>query len=404
MGAAIDDELFHRETLQLIDQLMAADTERELVKTVAALRAAGHPLGRVHHALEQVRLRRKAQKKFGEFAHSMLFTERGLEQATRLQVAAHHAGRFRDAGITSVADLGCGIGADSMAFAALGLTVLAVEKDPLTAAAASYNLASFDTVTVVNGDLLDTDLGHIEGLWLDPARRNDTSRLSKPTDWSPTLTEAFALAALKPTGIKLAPGMDRALIPDNVEAQWVSVAGEVVEMVLWWGLLATKNVTRSALLITQAGTFRMENPVDSTDAPTAELGRYLYEPDGAVIRARLIGDLARKIDGWMLDPTIAYISSNELVDTPFAQAFEVEQVLPLKTRELTKWAVAHEVGELEIKKRGVDIDPASLRSQLSLSGSQKKTLILTRAGGKKIAIATRRVQRDSLGQEKTPGD
>lgn len=383
---------------------MGADTETEVVRTVTALRAAGHPLGRVHHALEQVRLRRKAQKKFGEFARSMLFTEPGLEQATRLQVAAHHAGRFRDAGIISVADLGCGIGADSMAFAALGLTVLAVEKDPLTAAVASYNLASFDTVTVVNGDLLDTDLSHIEGLWLDPARRNDNSRLTRPTDWSPTLTDAFALAAHKPSGIKLAPGMDRALIPDNVEAQWVSVAGEVVEMVLWWGLLARQDVSRSALLITQTGTFRMESLGDSTDAPTAELGRYLYEPDGAVIRARLIGDLARKIDGWMIDSTIAYISSNKLADTPFAQAFEVEQVLPLKTRELAKWAVAHEVGELEIKKRGVDIDPASLRNQLLLAGSEKKTLILTRAGGQKIAIATRRVQRDSLGQEKTPGD
>ena len=55
----------------------------------------GHSPGLVAAVLTQAKLRSKAQAKFGPFADRMLFTEAGLEQATRLPVAARHAGRFR---------------------------------------------------------------------------------------------------------------------------------------------------------------------------------------------------------------------------------------------------------------------------------------------------------------------
>ena len=385
------EELFQPETLRLIDELEADSTPSDIVRTISRLRAAGHPQERIHHALEQVRLRRKARTKFGEFSAQMLFTEHGLEQATRLGVAAHHAGRFRAAGINSVADVGCGIGADAMACASLGIRVLAVEKDPLTAAVASYNLSPFDNAQVLCGDGMSVDLSGWDGVWLDPARREGASRLHDPSDYSPRLDDAIALAQMRPSGIKLAPGMDRDLIPDTVEAQWVSDGGEVVEMVWWFGELKKEGVSRSALVISESGAHTMEAPADSPDAEVAELGQYLYEPDGAVIRARLIGDLVRSLQGGMLDPSIAYFSSADYHPTPFAQCFEVEQVLPAKIKELSRWAKEHEVGTLEIKKRGIDIDPAELRRKLPLRGESSKTLILTRVAGKKVAIATKRV-------------
>jgi len=93
----------------------------------------------------------------------------------------------------------------------------------------------------------------------------------------------------------------------------------------------------------------------------------------------------------MIDPSIAYFSSADYHPTPFAQCFEVEQVLPAKVKELSRWAKEHEVGTLEIKKRGIDVDPAELRRKLPLRGESSKTLILTRVAGKKVAIATKRV-------------
>ena len=86
------EELFQPDTLALIEQLEADHTPEDLVRTISRLRSAGHPQQRVHHAVEQVRLRRKARAKCGEFASSMLFTENGLEQATRLSVAGQPPG------------------------------------------------------------------------------------------------------------------------------------------------------------------------------------------------------------------------------------------------------------------------------------------------------------------------
>ena len=59
---------------------------------------------------DAAKLREQAVAKFGPFAAHMVFTRAGLEQATRMNVAALHAGRFAGAGIRSVADLGCGLG------------------------------------------------------------------------------------------------------------------------------------------------------------------------------------------------------------------------------------------------------------------------------------------------------
>src|SRR5690606_37914749 len=179
----------------------------------------------------------------------MLFTPEGLGQASRLQVAARHAGCMARAGMTSVADLGCGIGADALAFASLGLRVVAVERDEVTAAIAAYNLATFPEARVVHGDALEKEPADVDALWFDPALRGGGRRLADPTDWSPPLDAVFARAAERPSGIKLGPALDHALLPEGVEAQWVSVDREVVELVVWTGALAREGVGRSALLL-----------------------------------------------------------------------------------------------------------------------------------------------------------
>ena len=383
--------LLHRDTLALADELAEMDTVPDMVKLVSDLKKAGHPQERIHHALEQVRLRRKARAKLGPFAARMLFTEAGLEQATRLQVAAHHAGRFQQAGLHHVADLGCGLGVDSMALAALGTNVTAVEHDELTAALAAYNLAPFDNTHVIHADALGADLTGIDGIWLDPARRSNGKRLNDPSQWSPTLNEAFSLAEKLPAGIKLAPGIDRDLLPPDAEWQWVSVEGETVEVVVWTGALARPGVGRSALVISGDTAHELTSPSDSVDEPVGALGKYLFEPDGAIIRARLIGDLARQLGGRMVSPDIAYITTDSPDHSPFASGFTIHQVLPYKLAELKKWVRAENVGVVEIKKRGVDVDPAALRKSLPLKGSNEATLIITRVAGKRVALVASRL-------------
>ena len=146
------DRLLTPQGFALLRSLEAQDLKSDPIKLIEKLRKAGHDPELVSQVLTQLKLRSRATSKFGEFAEQMLFTEPGLEQATRLSVAAHHAGRFLEARVSYVTDLGCGIGADALAFAAAGLKVVGVERDEATAALASFNLASFENAAVVHGD------------------------------------------------------------------------------------------------------------------------------------------------------------------------------------------------------------------------------------------------------------
>jgi hypothetical protein len=382
------------EGLTLLDETEAAGIT-DVARAVSRLRAAGHSADLVSAVVGQARLRERAAGKFGPFADRMLFTRAGLEQATRLEIAARHAGRFRDAGLHSVADLGCGIGGDALGFAGIGLRVHAVEADEVTAAIAAYNLAPFgDSVTVSHGRAEDADLSTADAAWLDPARRTsghtETVRV-RAEDYTPSLDWAFDLATRMPTGIKLGPGFERDLVPDDVEAQWISVDGSTVELVLWSGALARPGIARAALVVRAGQAAELTAGADAEDEPVRALGAFVHEPEGAVIRARLIGDVARSLESGMLAPGIAYLTGDAAVTSPFVSTFRVRETLPADVRGLARALHERGIGRLEIKKRGIDLDPAKLRTSLKLRGDEEATLLLTRVGRARLAILADRV-------------
>ena len=389
--------LLTTEGLRLTDEIGPLTSTSDVAAVVSRLRAAGHSADLVSAAVGQARLRTRAAAKFGPFADRMLFTRAGLEQATRLEVAAHHASRFRAAGLTRVADLGCGIGGDALALAGVGLEVQAVDADEVTAALAAYNLAPFGA-RVTHGRAEDADLSEVDGVWLDPARRtaghSETSRTS-PDDWSPSLEWAFALAERMPVGMKLGPGLDRSLLPADVEAQWVSVDGSTVELVLWSGVLARPGIRRAALVLRDGSAHELTAAADAEDVPVRELGAFLHEPEGAVIRARLIGDAARTLEAGMVADSIAYLTGDAPVTSPFVRSFRIRETLPLKVPAINAALRTRGIGTLEIKKRGVDIDPAQFRRSLTLRGDAAATLILTRLGtgpkARRVALLADRV-------------
>lgn len=396
------------EGLRLLDDVTALESSLDIVAHVPRLRKQGFDAGLVAAVVTQARLRHKARGKFGEFADRMLFTQAGLEQATRLSVAAHHASRFARAGFTRVADLGCGIGGDALALASLSLAVHAVDADEVTATLAAFNLAPFESCTVEQSLAENVDLASYNALWFDPARRsaghNSTGRLTDPSEWSPNLEWVFERAGEKPSGIKLGPGFPLEMIPRElgaspVEAQWIDIGGETVELVLWAGALARAGVGRAALVIAPdssgGGYHELTAAGESIDPEVGELGAFIYEPHGAVIRARLIGDLARSLDAHALDENIAYLSADAHTPTPFADAFRVLDTFPVDPKKISPALAEHNIGTLEIKKRGVDIDPAVFRTKLKLRGENAATLLLMRRGvgarSQRVAILAERV-------------
>lgn len=383
------------EGLRLLDEVGPIGSTDDAARAVSRLRAAGHSPDLVSAVVGQARLRVRGEAKFGPFAARMLFTRAGLEQATRLPIAARHAGRFRAAGFTHVADLGCGIGGDALGLAGLGIGVRAVDADEVTAAIAAYNLAPFgEGATVAHARAEDVGLDDVDAVWLDPARRSaghgETRRLAAD-EWSPSLDWVFALLQRLPGGVKLGPAFDRDRIPDEVEAQWISADGSTIELVLWSGALARDGVRRAALVVRGDEAWELTGPADAADVEQRALGAYVHEPDGAVIRARLIGDVARALDAGMLAPGMAYLTSDAALTSPFVSTFRVRESLPADTKKLAQALRTRGIGTLEIKKRGVDVDPAALRKKLSLKGDGSATLLLTRIGSQRIALLADRV-------------
>ena len=384
------------EGLRLLDETPPVVTSADVAREVTRLRAAGHSPDLVSAVVGQARLRARATEKFGRLAARMLFTRAGLEQSTRLQVAALHAGRFRDAGLESVADLGCGIGGDALGLAGIGLSVLAVDADEVTSAIAAYNLAPVgSTVEVRHARAEDVDLSGSASVWLDPARRTaghtETSRLTRPEDYSPSLDWAFDLASRKSTGIKLGPGFDRDRLPAFAEAQWITVDGSTLELVLWSGALARPGITRAALVMTGSQSHELTAAADSADEPVHPLGAFLHEPAGSVIRARLVGEVARALEAGPIAPGIAYLTGDTALTSPFVSSFRVREQLPADVKKLARALRERGIGRLEIKKRGVDVDPAVLRTKLGLKGDASATLLLTRVGGTRVAVLADRV-------------
>ncbi|MFG1926210.1 methyltransferase domain-containing protein [Cryptosporangium sp. NPDC048952] len=379
--------------------LSGAATQGDPLASATRLRAAGHDPHLVSLALTQQRLRRSAAVKLGSDAAVMLFTDDAVEQATRSSVAGRRASRLARSGARRVVDLGCGAGSDLIALARAGLDVTGVERDPVTAAVAAANVAALgfaDRARVICADATSVELDGYDAAFLDPARRAGGRRVFDPDAYSPPWSFLLSVAARIPrTVVKVAPGLDHDRIPPGAEAEWVSERGDVLEAALWFGPLA-ESPRRATLLsgasspaASGAGGAPAAGEITGSgerEASVGEIGDYVYDPDGAVIRAHLVAELADRIEGRLLDPAIAYLTTDSPHTTPFARGYRVEDVLPFGVKRLRAELARRGVGRLEIKKRGTAVTPEQLRPQLKLNGPNAATLVLTRVSGAPIAL------------------
>ena len=338
---------------------------------------------RVAAALTQVELRRRGAAKFGDLATRMFFTPDGLEQATRLPVARHRAARLAAASTATLVDLGCGIGGDLVATASAGIIVAGLDLDPLSVAVAEANLTALGLAgAVMVADATTVDTTPFDVAYADPARRSARGRTWSVDDWLPPWSFVEQLLR-RDACVKVAPGIPHELVPDGVEAEWVSDHGEVKEAALWSGRLAT--TARRATVIGDGGLATLTDE-DDPGAGTRDVGGFLYEPDGAVIRAGLVTAVAAGVEGGLVDEHIAYVTSDATYRTPFARGYRVLEQLPYREKQLRAALRERSIGTLTIKKRGVSIVPDELRQRLALRGDRTATLVLTRVAGRGAAL------------------
>lgn len=335
--------------------------------------------------LQQARLRARAGSKHPA-GDRMWWTQEALEQASSAVVARWRAERY---GAEAVLDLGCSVGGDLVALAARG-PAQGVDLDEARLLLARANLVELGLpAAVARADALSLPLGG-RHVFADPARRRSGRRALAPRSWSPPLPALLAAAQhARALGVKAAPGLDHDALPDDLEVEVVSVAGEVKEAVLWAGDART-GARRAAVLLPEghrlvAGDVRPE---------VGPVRRFLLDADGAVVRAHVVAELAAQVGGTLLDPTIAYITADEPVPTAYGSWYEVLEHLPFALKPLRERLRAHDAGSLVVKKRGTAVEPEVLRAQLRLRGSRTVTVVLTRVAGRQTALVVRPVKRE----------
>lgn len=366
----------------LAEAAMCDLSDAARLRTITRLRR-GAPADLATAALETAILRQRARAKFAG-ASTMYFTREALEQATAELVARHRAARFR--GCEQVVDLGCGIGGDSLALAREA-RIIGVERDPLRLAMARENARALGIggrTDWVRGDIDGGGPVLAEAAFVDPVRRTaDGRRVFDADAYDPPLRDVLGWRGrFRSMAVKVAPGIrdeDVAELPGEVE--FVAEGNDLKEAVLWIGAVAGEG--RRATLLPSGATLAA---VVEAPAASAPVGRVLYEPNAAVIRAHLIGTLARMLDAWQIDPTIAYLSADKVRPTPFARAWMVEAVLPFGVDRVRRHLRSLGVGRVTVKKRGSPLEPEAFARLLRLRGREERTVVLTRELGRPVAL------------------
>ncbi len=343
-------------------------------------------------ALTLARLRERAAAKFARADH-MVFTPDALEQASSESVSAWRASCFGRAGYTRIADLGCSIGGDTLALAALpGTYVVGLDRDPLRLRMARVNLAAYERgAGLVQADLRDPlPLQGVPAAFFDPARRSGGRRVYAVRDVIPPL-DTLTRWSFAAWAAKLAPGVDLDELAPYTDAgagvAFVSLDGALKEAVLWGGELGFAG--RMAVRVAP-GAAPLELASRGDPAPPLSQPRaYLYEPDPAVIRAGVFGELAAQVEQPLarLDEQIAYLTGDARVETPWLRAWPVLDWLPFNLKRLRAALRARGVGRVTVKKRGSPIAPETLIRKLKLGGDgDAAVVVLTQIAGQHSAI------------------
>jgi hypothetical protein len=351
-------------------------------------------------AVEQVRLRRRAAGKLDRAAELWLAPSL-LEQASGDVTARHRARRFRQ--WHQVADLCCGLGVDALALAAHA-RVTAVDREPLALALTAANAEVCglrERIEVRRGEV-PADAPEVPAAWVDPGRREGGTRTRRLGSMSPTLAEALSLRNwIGSLGIKLSPAsadveLDTELRGIPHEREFLSVGGECRELAVWLGELAEAGVSRRATVLSADGAVEElagdPRPYQEVRAP----GSWLLEPDAAVIRAGLVGNLAERLGAWAVDERLAYLSADAVPETRLARAYRIQAPEPFSLKALAARLRGLDAGDVVLKTRGTAATPEVLRQQLRRVLKQgrpqcRPVVFVTRLGDRPMMILGERV-------------
>lgn len=355
----------HAAEISALDLEMSKKTQLE---DVAKLRAQFGEHGRV--VAELLKARRSAK-----LPGRWLMDGESVQQATALPVARYRARLLAEFGVSLVQDVTCSIGTEGAAMHSACISYFGSDLDRVRLEMARYNVPEghffqADALTVTST---------ADVIVADPARRAGGRRITHPDQLLPPLPDLVD-AHHGELAVKCAPGLDFNQWEGLVVVS--SLAGGVKEACLYTPGLGSG---RRAVMISATGEVDVLDGQDfrTEDLPeSGEIGSFIIDPDGAVVRAGLVRHYGARHGLHQLDHRIAYLTGESI--PAGASGFPFLEKVPLKS--LKSVLHARGAGAVEILVRGLDIDPDQLRKKLKLRGDKAMAVVLTRIGTQGVAL------------------
>jgi hypothetical protein len=280
------------------------------------------------------------------------------------------------------------------------------DLDPIACLLAAANLNALDAAVAAKVRFFPQDVSQTApasaAFWrIDPARRAAGRRSTQPAAHSPPASVFLPWLRHAPhAAIKLSPAAELSdAWPGDLQLEWISRDRQCRQLLVSSGDCVVPGGPRRATRV-ESGTSsgppgrvsfagEPDVPLEAASAPEGRL----WEPDPSIIAARLTGALAAATGLRSLGPGSVYLTGDAAVAPPLLTEFEVVESLPLRAATVAKWLSSRDIGRVEVKCRGVDLDPDQFIRQLRLpaGGEGRGTVFLTRIGPQRVAIVTRRI-------------
>ena len=371
-----------------------------------ALHAKKHPAVDLAEAIVQIAGQQIAEKKIPSWAK--LEGIRYPQHLSMEQCSSEITARYKASLVEgdSFADLTGGFGVDCAFIASRFRQADYVERQETLCELAMHNFALLGLnqikVHSTDGIAYLQQMEPVDCLYLDPARRdNHGGKTIAISDCEPDVSqlESLLLKKGKSVMLKLSPMLDIALAIQTLkhisQVHIVAVNNECKELIILLEeqgikaeypkketLISCEQIVNN--LLTKPFSFTLEEERNASCEYADRLGKYLYEPGAALLKAGPYRLLASRYGVKKLHPNSHLYTSDTLVDFP-GRSFQIEAVSGFGKKELK--AFLQRIGKANLTIRNFPSSVAELRKKLKVKeGGDIYLFATTLKEGEKVLI------------------
>jgi hypothetical protein len=350
---------------------------------------------------EQLACQQKAIKKLPTLSkHNLLYTPLALEQSSGERTASYKASLMSG---KKLIDLSGGLGVDSMALSKVFQEVVYCERDSLLCGVVEHNLkvSGITNVVVKNGEsismLAEYPDNFFDWIYVDPARREQGQRSIALEAASPDVVEChdLLLRHAQRVCIKASPALEisgvKKLLPSLHTIVVASVDRECKEILLLLErTYASDGPVQIKAVCLNADSEEITEVAGGSDVPRVvgkAVKEYLYEPDPAIIKARLSAVLARDSGLQFVNKSVDYLTADRKIEAFPGRSFRVVECVPYKPKSFKAFLERHAIAGASIQRRDFPLSAEELRKKYRLLESERAFLFFTKnAAGHPLCI------------------